>query len=165
LIPPAESTADFVAFRIGHLKGDAMHSAYSIALAGLFTLSSATTGQAQMNTRLQLGLARHSHAGPYSVQTASVSSGCFPEKLRAILSYIASQTRHDPMVTSGFRPHASRSGSLHRRCMAADIRVPGVSERSVVSAAQRAPGIGGIGTYCNGIIHVDIGPSRRWIHC
>jgi uncharacterized protein YcbK (DUF882 family) len=142
-----------------------MHSAYSIALAGLFTLSSAATGQAQMNKRPHLGLARNNHAGPYSVQTASVSSGCFPAKLRAILSYIASQTRQDPTVTSGFRPHASRSGSLHRRCMAADIRVPGVSERSVVSAAQRAPGIGGIGTYCNGIIHVDIGPSRRWIHC
>jgi uncharacterized protein YcbK (DUF882 family) len=49
--------------------------------------------------------------------------------------------------------------------MAADIRVPGVSVNRIVAAARTAPHIGGIGTYCNGLVHVDVGPKRRWRHC
>ena len=35
----------------------------------------------------------------------------------------------------------------------------------IVAAARTAPGIGGIGRYCNGIVHVDIGPKRTWTYC
>ena len=62
--------------------------------------------------------------------------------------------------------HRPRSGrSQHSRCYAADIRVPGVSESRILAAARSAPGIGGIGRYCNGIVHVDVGPKRTWAHC
>jgi hypothetical protein len=100
----------------------------------------------------------------YILQTAGVQAACFPEKLRNILSHIAAETRREPIVTSGLRAHG-RAGSLHRRCMAADIRVPGVSYRAVIAAVASAPGIGGIGTYCNGIVHVDLGPKRFWNYC
>jgi uncharacterized protein YcbK (DUF882 family) len=43
--------------------------------------------------------------------------------------------------------------------------VPGVSESTIIAAAKTAPGIGGIGRYCNGIVHVDIGPRRQWTYC
>ena len=80
------------------------------------------------------------------------------------LSHIAKQTGRRPLVTSGHRS-TGRRGSYHRKCMAADIRVPGVSVSRIVAAAKTAPGIGGIGTYCNGIVHVDVGPKRRWHYC
>ncbi len=69
------------------------------------------------------------------------------------------------ILTSGFRPHSGREGSQHRHCNAADIRVTGVSDEGVIAIAKKAPGIGGIGRYCNGIIHVDIGPKRTWTDC
>ncbi|MBB4571112.1 hypothetical protein GGE60_005270 [Rhizobium leucaenae] len=98
------------------------------------------------------------------LQTVGVQASCFPEKLRKILSHIGAETHREPIVTSGLRAHGRR-GSLHRRCLAADIRVPGASYRAVIAAAVSAPGIGGVGTYCNGIIHVDLGSKRFWNYC
>ena len=78
--------------------------------------------------------------------------------------HIARQVGRRPLVTSGHRSNGRR-GSYHRKCLAADIRIPGVSVSRIVAAARSAPAIGGIGTYCNGIVHVDVGPSRRWNYC
>jgi uncharacterized protein YcbK (DUF882 family) len=155
-----------------------MQRAYSIAFVILVVLFSAATGNAEPVRRYAMGNrqetseshreASDSHqeaSRSYMLQTVSVHAGCFPEKLRNILSHIAAQTHHEPIVTSGLRAHASRRGSLHRRCMAADIRVPGASYRAVIAAAASAPDIGGVGTYCNGIVHVDIGPKRFWNYC
>lgn len=142
-----------------------MINACSVALAGLFALSFYESGQAQTNKKPNLNFLLHRSPQSYTVQTVSVRASCFPSQLRDILSYIARQTGRSPIVTSGFRPHPSHRGSLHRSCMAADIRVPGVSDRAVIAAAESAPGIGGIGNYCNGIIHVDVGPKRRWHDC
>nr|WP_298100543.1 DUF882 domain-containing protein [uncultured Shinella sp.] len=100
----------------------------------------------------------------YTVQTTRVRHRCFPGKLRAVLSHIARHVGRRPLVTSGHRSNGRR-GSYHRKCLAADIRVPGVSVKSIVAAARSAPFIGGIGTYCNGIVHVDVGPQRRWHYC
>lgn len=100
----------------------------------------------------------------YTVQTTRVRHRCFPGRLRAVLSHIARQVGRRPLVTSGHRS-GGRRGSYHRKCLAADIRVPGVSVKRIVAAARSAPAIGGIGTYCNGIVHVDVGPKRRWHHC
>jgi hypothetical protein len=144
-------------------SGDAMNNTWLFAFASMFVLSY-ETGEAQTNKKPPFGLAKPDQR-PYSVQTVSVQANCFPQSLRDILAHIAAQTRGNPLVTSGYRAHASRSGSMHRSCMAADIRVPGVSDRQVIQAAESAPGIGGIGNYCNGIIHVDIGPKRRWTDC
>ncbi|MCF3639197.1 DUF882 domain-containing protein [Rhizobium sp. TRM95111] len=100
----------------------------------------------------------------YAVQTSRVRHRCFPGRLRAVLAHITRQVGRRPLVTSGYRS-SGRSGSLHRKCLAADIRVPGVSVKRIVAAARSAPAIGGIGTYCNGIVHVDVGTKRRWHHC
>ncbi|MDE1159865.1 MAG: DUF882 domain-containing protein [Neorhizobium sp.] len=105
----------------------------------------------------------HDYSAYYTVQRVSVQTNCFPDRLEAILKHIAIETGHKPMVTSGHRPHSGHS--QHNRCFAADIRVPGVSDKTILAAAASAPGIGGIGQYCNGIIHVDVGPKRTWNYC
>jgi Bacterial protein of unknown function (DUF882) len=107
---------------------------------------------------------RGSMAKTYTVQTTRVRHRCFPGRLRTVLSHIARQVGRQPLVTSGHRSNGRR-GSLHRKCLAADIRVPGVSVTRIIAAARSAPAIGGVGTYCNGIVHVDVGPRRSWQHC
>ncbi|WP_112541812.1 MULTISPECIES: DUF882 domain-containing protein [unclassified Rhizobium] len=142
-----------------------MQNASLLAVAGLFALQSATTAVGQDGRRQTNNLPKHELRVAYTVQTVSVRASCFPERLRAVLSYIAAKTGRRPMITSGFRPHPRRHGSMHGKCLAADIRIPGVPERTIIAAAKSAPGIGGIGTYCNGIVHVDVGPQRRWVDC
>ncbi|XAZ23851.1 DUF882 domain-containing protein [Sinorhizobium sp. B11] len=142
-----------------------MQNASLLAVAGLFALQSATTAVGQDGRRQTNNLPKHELRVAYTVQTVSVRASCFPERLRAVLSYIAAKTGRRLMITSGFRPHPRRHGSMHGKCLAADIRIPGVPERTIIAAAKSAPGIGGIGTYCNGIVHVDVGPQRRWVDC
>jgi hypothetical protein len=142
-----------------------MHTAFSIAIAGLFSLSCFDGAGAQNVRKLSIGPLKNPQAVAYTLQTVSVRASCFPPQLRGILVYIAMRTGRRPLVTSGFRPHSGRSHSQHRNCAAADIRVPGVSDRTIVAIAAEAPGIGGIGRYCNGIVHVDVGPKRRWVYC
>jgi hypothetical protein len=148
------------------LSGDeTMHTVFSVVLAGLFSLSCVSGASAQNVRKLSIGPLKKNETLAYSLQTVSVRASCFPPKLRGILAYIAVKTGRRPLVTSGLRAHSGRSHSQHRHCAAADIRVPGVSDRTVIAIAANAPGIGGIGRYCNGIIHVDVGPKRRWTHC
>lgn len=142
-----------------------MRNIFSIALSCLLTLTFFTAGEAKDEKRRKVKLPTHSISLAYSVQTVSVRTGCFSPRLEGILAHIAARTGQRPLVTSGHRPRASRSGSLHRTCQAADIRVPGVSERLIIAAALSAPGIGGVGRYCNGIIHVDTGARRNWAYC
>lgn len=142
-----------------------MHTTLSLVLAGLFTLSCCVNAEAQTSKKTKVRPFNHTASLAYTVQTVSVKIGCFPPQLRAILSHIAAKTGRIPVVTSGFRPRSGRAHSQHRYCNAADIRVAGVSERAIIAAAQTAPGIGGIGRYCNGIVHVDVGPKRRWNYC
>lgn len=144
----------------GPLSGDTMRTLFLVALASLITFSSAIAADSQ---KRRGNLFKHDYSAAYTLQRVSVRASCFPTKLRAILAHIAAQTGRKPMVTSGHRPRSGRS--QHSHCYAADIRVPGVSERKILAAAATAPGIGGIGRYCNGIVHVDIGPQRRWAHC
>jgi uncharacterized protein YcbK (DUF882 family) len=72
-------------------------------------------------------------------------------------------------ITSGCRSRSANRqaggarDSYHMRCMAADIRVAGVSEGQLLRFASRLPGVGGVGTYCgNSIVHIDVGPRRAW---
>lgn len=143
-----------------------MRSALSLALASLFAFLSAAVSQAEPERSQDTSTPkRDATPATYALQTPSVGASCFPQRLRDVLSFIAARTGRSPIVTSGYRPHASRQGSMHRSCMAADIRVPGVSYRAILAAAADAPGVGGIGTYCNGIVHVDVGSKRRWNFC
>lgn len=142
-----------------------MRPCFSVLLAATLAFSTTATAHAGDGTTRKAKLKGHTMTAAYSVQTVSVKTGCFSSRLEGILTHIAVQTGRRPIVTSGHRPHANRSKSQHRHCGAADIRVPGLSEKKVLAAARTAPGIGGIGRYCNGIIHVDIGPKRQWTHC
>jgi uncharacterized protein YcbK (DUF882 family) len=100
----------------------------------------------------------------YSAQTAAVADACLPPRLLKVLGHIRERTGIRPVLTSGHRKHGRR-GSMHRHCLAADIRVPGIKDSTVIAIARSAPGIGGIGRYCNGIVHVDVGPRREWTDC
>ena len=106
----------------------------------------------------------HSSSYYYQAQTSAVVAACMPPRLLRILGHIREKTGVRPVLTSGHRSRG-RKGSMHRHCQAADIRVPGVSDTRVVQIARTAPGIGGVGRYCNGIVHVDVGPKREWSDC
>jgi hypothetical protein len=140
-----------------------MRIIFRVALACLLTVGLTLEAQAAETQKRRGTSFKHDYSAFYTVQRISVRTSCFPEKLGAILAHIAKETGRKPMVTSGHRPHSG--GSQHSHCYAADIRVPGVSERAILAAAASAPGIGGIGRYCNGIVHVDVGPKRAWNYC
>lgn len=140
-----------------------MRILFRVALTCLLALGLNVTAEAGEIQKRRSSSFKHDYSAYYTVQRISVRTSCFPEKLGAILAHIAQKTGHKPMVTSGHRPHSGTS--QHSHCYAADIRVPGVSERTILAAAASAPGIGGIGRYCNGIVHVDVGPQRQWAYC
>lgn len=131
-----------------------------VAVTSLFATQTMADRSHKHTARTDKGAA----AKIYSIQTPRVRHRCFPGKLRAVLSHIARRVGRRPLVTSGHRSNGRR-GSYHRKCLAADIRIPGVSVKRILAAARSAPAIGGVGTYCNGIVHVDVGPKRRWHHC
>lgn len=143
-----------------------MRNFHRALAAGLMALAAFAPGQgiAGSATRKIVKLKQHESTYGYTLQRVSVKAGCFPDRLNLVLSHIARKTGGRPIVTSGHR-HGGRRGSYHRKCEAADIRVPGVSVSRIVAAARSAPHIGGIGTYCNGLVHVDVGPKRRWRYC
>ena len=81
---------------------------------------------------------------------------CFPQKLRQALNTIAEHYGQEVEVTSGHRTNGRR-GSYHRKCMAADIRVPGVGPGQLARFAKTIEGVNGVGTYRhNNVTHVDI---------
>lgn len=52
--------------------------------------------------------------------------------------------------------------SLHMRCAALDLAVPGINKEALFAFAGTIPGIGGRGIYNSGYIHIDTGPRRTW---
>lgn len=132
-----------------------------LVMASCLALTACSQTAQQKFTR---DLPAHHTVLPYSKQTLSVSGGCFPTRLLGVLSHIKRKTGRQPILTSGHR-HGGKTGSYHRKCMAADIRIPGMSDQAIIAVARTAPGVGGIGRYCNGIVHVDVGPKRTWSHC
>ena len=143
-----------------------MRKWHRAVVAAVIALAASVPGQGIAGSKSSkvVKLKQHERTYGYTLQRVSVKTSCFPQRLNLVLAHIARKTGGKPMVTSGHR-HGGRRGSQHRHCMAADIRVPGISVSRIVAAARTAPGIGGIGTYCNGIVHVDVGPSRRWRYC
>jgi uncharacterized protein YcbK (DUF882 family) len=90
-------------------------------------------------------------------------------KLKVVLGRISAHYGKPVIITSGCRSRSKnravggRKGSYHLRCMAADIRVAGVSEGHLLRTVKRMSAVGGVGTYCgNSIVHVDVGPKRAW---
>lgn len=99
---------------------------------------------------------------PYVLQTESVDTACLRPELIDILRRVEQHYGKKAVITSGYRDRG-RSGSLHRRCAAADILVPGVTSDALAAYARTIPGIGGVGQYCHqSLVHVDVGTPRDW---
>lgn len=73
-----------------------------------------------------------------------------------------------PVVDSGYRSPAHNKrvsgakASLHMRCLAMDIKVPGVVKDKLASWLRSYPGMGGVGIYQSGYVHFDKGRRRDW---
>ena len=92
----------------------------------------------------------------YFAAYSNTEISCFPVALREALNTIAEHYGKEVEVTSGMR-HNGRRGSYHRKCMAADIRVPGVGPGALADYAKSIQGVNGVGTYRhNSVTHVDV---------
>lgn len=94
---------------------------------------------------------------------AGKTGGLKPELVKRLRGMSAHFSR-TVVVTSGCRSPLTNRGvkrSYHLRCMAADVRLAGVSQRAIVAYWRRTGG-GGTGTYGCAPAHVDIGPTRSW---
>ncbi len=81
---------------------------------------------------------------------------CFPEELKTALNTIAAHYKKPVEVASGHRANGRR-GSMHRHCMAADIRIEGVEPMVLATYAKTVPGVNGVGSYrSTDLIHVDV---------
>lgn len=99
---------------------------------------------------------------PYALQQENVETACFPPPLVDLIRKVGDHYGHTPIVTSGLRDRGRR-GSLHRRCLAADIMIPGVSANELAKVARQIPGMGGVGQYCHpNLVHIDVGTARDW---
>ena len=105
----------------------------------------------------------------YETAGNQVSTRCFPPELKVVLAKVQQRYGTRPIVNSGYRSSSKnrRVGgarlSYHIKCMAADIKVPGVSKYSLAKYLKSVSGVGGVGTYgCNNFVHVDVGPKRTW---
>lgn len=110
------------------------------------------------------GLARLAPNG-LVLQTEKVETGCFKPPLLDMLKTVERHYGRKIIVTSGLRPIKvnSERQSLHTRCEAADIQIPGVSKWELADYLRNLPGRGGVGTYCHTeSVHIDIGPQRDW---
>ena len=90
---------------------------------------------------------------------------CFPEALKTALNEIAVHYKRPVEVASGYRPNGRR-GSMHRHCMAADIRIEGVEPMALATYAKTVPNINGVGSYRHtDLIHVDVRQEQfAWRH-
>jgi hypothetical protein len=110
-------------------------------------------------------LGRSSLGGTIIKQTPGVQTGCLRPNLLAILRKASARFGKPVVITSGFRG-GGRRGSYHRKCMAADVKIDGVSKQTLAAYFRRLPEAGGVGTYChNGVVHIDTAEPRNWAYC
>jgi hypothetical protein len=98
-------------------------------------------------------------------QTPSVKIGCFGPDLLSLLRRAGKHFGTAVVVTSGLRA-GGRRGSYHKKCMAADIKLPGISKQRVAAFLRTLPDAGGVGLYChNDVVHIDTAEPRNWTYC
>lgn len=98
-------------------------------------------------------------------QTDAVDIACIKPEVMSLIRAAGENFGGTPIITSGQR-NRGRSGSFHRKCMAADFFVPGIERARLAKYLRGLPGAGGVGTYCHTkSVHIDIGEPRNWSQC
>jgi len=113
------------------------------------------------------GLARLAPNGLLK-QRETVDTACLKPKLVRMLKQVERHFGERLVVTSGYRSPAynkkvrGAEKSQHMYCAAVDVHMPGVTKFELARYVRALPGRGGVGTYCHGAIHIDVGPERDW---
>jgi uncharacterized protein YcbK (DUF882 family) len=113
------------------------------------------------------GLARLAPNGLLK-QRETVDTACLKPKLVRLLKQVERHFGKRLIVTSGYRSPAynkkvrGAEKSQHMYCAAVDVQLPGVSKWELAKYVRAMPNRGGVGTYCHGSIHIDVGPERDW---
>lgn len=98
-------------------------------------------------------------------QTDAVDIACIKPEVMSLIRTAGEHFGGTPVITSGQR-NRGRSGSFHRKCMAADFFLPGVERARLAKYLRSLAGAGGVGTYCHTkSVHIDIGEPRNWSQC
>jgi zinc D-Ala-D-Ala carboxypeptidase len=102
------------------------------------------------------------------VASKSVNAFCISPKLRFLIWEIEGHFGKKVVMHSGYRDnnHNAQAGgadnSYHKKCMAADIYIPGVDKQKMIAFAMRTSSVGGLGCYPGrNFIHVDVRDRPR----
>ncbi|WDR03669.1 D-Ala-D-Ala carboxypeptidase family metallohydrolase [Devosia algicola] len=102
------------------------------------------------------------------VASKEVNALCLSPKLRLAIWDIEGHFGKKVVMNSGFRDnnHNAAAGgvtnSYHTKCMAADIRIPGVDKQQLIAFAMRTDSVGGLGCYpSRDFIHIDVRDRPR----
>jgi uncharacterized protein YcbK (DUF882 family) len=106
--------------------------------------------------------------GAFQVAHSRVDTSCFPKRLVGIIRDAERHFGGRAIINSGYRSKSYNRrvggvrGSAHMRCLAADMRIPGVSKTSLRAFLMKHPKRGGVGIYCSEPIHIDVSSRRDW---
>ncbi len=106
--------------------------------------------------------------GAFRIAHGNVKTSCFPRRLIGIIHDAERHFGGQAIINSGYRSKSYNRrvggvrGSAHMRCLAADMRIPGVSKTSLRAYLMRHPKRGGVGIYCSEPIHIDVSTRRDW---
>lgn len=97
--------------------------------------------------------------------SADAPTACLPGALRTALADVANRFGPVTVVSTqhlNTRNHASGSArhKLHEACKAVDFRVDPQSAAEVKAYLRARPGIGGVESYRDGVVHIDADESR-----
>lgn len=97
-----------------------------------------------------------------------VNAFCLSPKLRLVIWEIEGYFGKKIVMNSGYRDpfHNGKVGgaddSYHMKCMAADLFIPGVDKRRLLTYVARNNGVGGLGCYPGKqFIHIDVRDRPR----
>lgn len=102
------------------------------------------------------------------VSSPEVNAFCISPKLRFVIWDFEGHFGRKVIMNSGYRDnsHNEAAGgvdnSYHKKCMAADFYIPGVSKSQLIAFAMRNDSVGGLGCYPGrSFIHVDVRDRPR----
>lgn len=97
------------------------------------------------------------------VSNSDANAVCLSPKLRFVLWDFEGRFGRKVVLNSGFRDPiqnvivGGQDQSYHKRCMAADFFIPGVSKQELIQYAYSNGAVGGLGCYPGkNFIHVDV---------